>query len=47
MIRKIIFIIVLIAFAAPLLSKAKDYWDEKKSQLRTLGQAAEKAIRYK
>lgn len=46
MLRTIIIIVLLIVFAAPLLSKAKDYWDAKSAQIKVLGDAAKKAIDY-
>ncbi len=46
MLRTIIFILILIFFAVPLLTKGKDFWDEKVKQVKVLGEAAKKAVKY-
>ncbi len=47
MLRTILLIILIITFGIPLLNKAKDYWDNKKGQLKVIEDTAKKAIRYK
>lgn len=46
MLRTIIFILILIFFAIPLLTKGKDFWDEKVKQAKVLGETAKKAVNY-
>ena len=43
---RIIFIVILVLIAIPLVNKGKDYWDEKIQKVKSLGQSAEKAVRY-
>jgi|GEM_PF-2853470 len=43
---RIIFIVIVVLIAIPLVNKGKDYWDEKIQKVKLLGQSAEKAVRY-
>lgn len=43
---RIIFIVVLVLLAIPLVNKGKEYWDEKMQKAKSLSQSAEKAVRY-
>ena len=43
---RIILLVILVLIAIPLVNKGKDYWDEKIQKVKSLGQTAEKAVRY-
>lgn len=43
---RIIFIIILVLIAIPLVNKGKNYWDEKIQKVKFFGESAEKAARY-
>jgi hypothetical protein len=46
MLRIIFLILIVIFFAIPLLTKGKDFWDEKVKQAKVLGESAKKAVKY-
>lgn len=46
MLRAILIIILIITFGIPILSKVKEYWDDKKGHLKIIEDTAKKAIRY-
>ncbi len=43
---RIIFFIVLILLAIPLINKGKEYWNERLAKVKVISQGVEKTIRY-